>query len=727
MSTIESSVTRVIVATKHLLESLNQWAKHTATESDISDAYVHLGNEFKVACRAFSNAGVDITDLGDVPHLLRVVLEEALCEQPSQESLDRFLPRLREIIVNLLQNLKTKQMVARTLRANAKSAHRSRESLSESENKRTPSSSSITSATNSRPTSDAPSNSSADLREAIQLDKQKHEKLLKQRKAQNLSVPDIEVTNPQTPKSPAAQNALAQLQKGDSLQRRASRRFSAYQYAKLTNYSPGRDPELPDRSAIPVTSPGQKRLSSLGISAKNDDENKEINIFLKIGDKVKKSLLPLPTSFTSLRLLFVEKFAYSPGSGSFPEIYITDKNSGVSYELEDNMFSDIQEGSILSLHDTNNKSTEVGPMSNDYEKNLEIIRQEILDEQKQLFEQTRLYIEETNKNVLEQFRSIMNDGLVIKNSSKETNKEQTVASTSVPSSEQREIIAATNKKNLSTLSDIRKNLSVITQIQSNNKSAFKESIEHVLEKVKEFKSLSLDTSKSSNRIYMEESQQKLSTESDSLLTKFDDLQDIIEDLRKDVTQRGARPSNKQIDYIAKQLLDAQTGLGRMVNYISTEKPNWKKIWESELDTVCSEQQFLTLQEDLVSDLKEDLAKATETFDLVKQCCDEQIKNPRTRTAKLPIPEPGTLGVVRDAVLSEVEALKPNHDSRVEAIERAEKIRLKEKELSHLNGFEEELGGFVENHKLKKSGGFEEVERIRRIKDEQNLRTSFAPF
>lgn len=60
MSTIESTVTRLLVATKQLLESLTQWARGDATEQDVSDVYVNLGNEFNVACRAFLSAGVEV-------------------------------------------------------------------------------------------------------------------------------------------------------------------------------------------------------------------------------------------------------------------------------------------------------------------------------------------------------------------------------------------------------------------------------------------------------------------------------------------------------------------------------------------------------------------------------------------------------------------------------------------------------------------------------------------
>lgn len=696
MSTIESSVTRLLVATKHLLESLTQWAKGSATETDISNSYVQLGNEFKVACRAFSNASVEVSDLGDVPHTLRVVLEEALCETPSQESLDRFLPTIREIIVSLLQSLKTKQALARTLKAN-----KSRESLSSTASGDSSRKNSVQSASQQpkaaglAPPKQRPSPTPE---EAAELSKDN----ATQQKDNSVS------------KSSAA---LEQLQKGDSLQRRASRRFSAYQYAKLTSYSPGRDPELPDQSILERSrSQARNNAQRSPLMNKTTIVSKQgsLDVFLKIGDRVKKSQVTSPVSITGLRLLFVEKFTYSPGSGQFPDIYILDKESGVSYELEESMFADIEDGAVISLNI--NKNSEILEALS---KNLQELKEEFRTKQDELQQTTREYIDTSNSDILQRLQAIIGVAPATLQAAAQKGGPNNANETAA-------VITPTAATDLSDLLDIRHEISVIKQVNNKSKASFKSSICKVLEKVKDFKSMSLDTSKTSTRKYMEESHQKLSNVSDELLTKFDDLQDVIEALRKDVAQRGARPAEKQLDFVNKQLVDAQSDLSNMVEYMNTEKPNWKKIWESELDTVCQEQQFLTLQEDLAFDLKEDFAKATETFELVKQCCVEQSKNPRTRTTNLPLAEPGSLPNIRDALLSEVVALKPNHSSRVQAIEKAERLRAREKELAHTNGFEEELGGFVEESKLKRSGGVEETDRIRRMKDEQNLRSNFPP-
>ena len=64
--------------------------------------------------------------------------------------------------------------------------------------------------------------------------------------------------------------------------------------------------------------------------------------------EVKKVMMEPGLSFSSLRVLFVDKFSYSPGQDNFPAIYIRDPSSGVQYELED--MDEVKEKCLLSLN-----------------------------------------------------------------------------------------------------------------------------------------------------------------------------------------------------------------------------------------------------------------------------------------------------------------------------------------------------------------------------------------
>jgi hypothetical protein len=79
---------------------------------------------------------------------------------------------------------------------------------------------------------------------------------------------------------------------------------------------------------------------------------------------------------------------------------------------------------------------------------------------------------------------------------------------------------------------------------------------------------------------------------------------------------------------------------------------------------------------------------------------------------------------KDGVLGEVRALQPNHEIRLEAIERAEKLRQKELESRKGGEFQREVESFVEEGRLKKTGGADEVERLRKLKDERARRENW---
>ena len=280
LSQIEKSVTHLLVATKQLLETLTQWSRGTATEGEVSDVYVRLGYEFNIACRAFNAIGVETHDLGPVPDLLRTILEDTLSQEASQASLDRFLPRIRDIIINLLQGLKKKQ--SRLRQRGSKDAS----VLEESQLAQTLSRGSTSRQGGSRDEliiSELPPRTSSRMEEIstteitprIELyDSQQSmgsDSSMSSNTAQNLTVampypidamspgqqpqpPPHATLSSTTPPPAKQQDALLALQRGGDLERRASRRFSTYQINKQLGGSasgiiipPAQNGPLPNR------------------------------------------------------------------------------------------------------------------------------------------------------------------------------------------------------------------------------------------------------------------------------------------------------------------------------------------------------------------------------------------------------------------------------------------------------------------------------------------------
>ncbi|WVR03376.1 hypothetical protein IAU60_000367 [Kwoniella sp. DSM 27419] len=108
-SALDSSITRLLVTTKQLLQGLDQWSQAIISETDVSDIYVRLGNGFEVCIQAFQKAGLGTAELDSIPNELRACLEQCLSYEQSHETLQVYLPQIRQIIFKLLSGLKEKQ------------------------------------------------------------------------------------------------------------------------------------------------------------------------------------------------------------------------------------------------------------------------------------------------------------------------------------------------------------------------------------------------------------------------------------------------------------------------------------------------------------------------------------------------------------------------------------------------------------------------------------------
>ncbi|KAH8678148.1 actin interacting protein 3 [Xylariales sp. PMI_506] len=874
LSQIEKSVTHLLVATKQLLETLTQWSRGAATDTQVSDVYVRLGYEFNMACRAFTAINVDTSDLGNVPELLRNILEATLSQEASTESLEKYLPRIRDIIINLLHGLKRKQQKLRQKQSKEKDGGEGSPDSSSASN-RTMSTSTVGSSSTGLTTllnegidngyappqrdssihgSNRPSgvNTSPSRRFAqrdqTQASLGSDQSSLSSTTLQNIPVLppypgddsampaapaaagiDIDSFPPPPPPPKSQQSALAALQRGGDLERRASRRYSAYQISKhlgaptngvpmlpsqntpIPNRGRGearesmravqvreamkhtRDMSVQSRTGLesspvripnkvseesittdvptpraqspPATSPEEKYKPSATVSGPFSDDfpvpdpeslqktkpssagaaptepsitpeqrpqtppekqlngipaaspplDKELTLFLQYKSKVKKFVLPEGYSELTLgrlQLAFIEKFSWNTAlNGSdLPEIYIQDPVSGIRHELED--LSDIKDRTVLALN--------VEP----------------LDEVKRHIDEgissLKKVVDEVKQNVDDQSAALQR----VSDRQLETAKEMARLASAppmvvdAPSSKGSGVgsNAKLSPNQLRELQSLRRDLAVLRQTYSNFQTEIQSSMSSLRSKASNIKVAAVkasvpDVEGGSGYAYVTTGRKQLNTDSDRLVNKVDDLQDLVEDLRKDVVHRGVRPLPRQLETVSKDIQQLTKELNKVQDYMKREKPVWTKIWEKELEDVCQGRDELKVMEDLMVDLQDDLEKASETFALVEQATKEQMKDnaPANRQFSKGLYSLGNSAdpnAAKEGVLGEVRALQPNHEDRLEAIERAEKLRQKELESRTENPLKKELTNFVEEGKLKKSGGFEEVERARKAKDDK---------
>ncbi|KIW37747.1 uncharacterized protein PV06_09743 [Exophiala oligosperma] len=444
-------------------------------------------------------------------------------------------------------------------------------------------------------------------------------------------------------------------------------------------------------------------------------QGKELTLFLQYRSKIKKFVLVdgyEELTIPRLQLAFIEKFAWNTqhDGGELPEIYVQDPVSGVRHELED--LSDVKDRSVL------------------------VLNVEQLDEVKKHIDEGLGGLQKS----LEGVRSLLEGhGTLMQRFSDrqlETSKEMARMS-AVPTSTSRTPVLASGSfpppsgasaSTIQEIQNLRKEIAVLRQTYSTMSSDFSAAMTDIKSKAANVKSAAAEAANSSykgdaGRAHINQGKKALSDDSEALVNRVDDLSDIVEELRKDVVTRGVRPLPRQLEDISKEISAAAKQLTKVKDFVKREKPIWTKIWEQELQVVMTERDDLTQQDELMNDLDGDLEDITNVFKLVEEATKQQnIQNTaapgRQASKNLAFETDIDPHEAKSGMLDEVRALQPNHESRLEAIERAEKVRQRELESRKVGEFQREVESFVEEGKLKKTGGMDEVERRRKLKDEQ---------
>ncbi|OBA27857.1 hypothetical protein HANVADRAFT_22652, partial [Hanseniaspora valbyensis NRRL Y-1626] len=112
---LATNIANLINSTKVFLKALTRWTKKLETQKSISNHYVNLGNDFQTVVKQFTSLGIDMSNMRNVSKELRFILEKALKEEPSNESLDKYWPAIKEIIENLLNTIKLKRIELKKL------------------------------------------------------------------------------------------------------------------------------------------------------------------------------------------------------------------------------------------------------------------------------------------------------------------------------------------------------------------------------------------------------------------------------------------------------------------------------------------------------------------------------------------------------------------------------------------------------------------------------------
>ncbi|KAH9986105.1 actin interacting protein 3-domain-containing protein [Russula compacta] len=584
--------------------------------------------------------------------------------------------------------------------------------------------------------------------------------------------------------NPGMASSLAALKKSDVLERRASKRFSTYNISKMTGVprdrsGPGTghpnrrsllaggggtltarelvalteaDEEVEAPPAIPPTSPRRQRSISRtrgpppgeiaegrppvpplpqpsrtistpepipGVS----NTPQPITVFLQVGREVKKARMELGLTFSSLRMLFVDKFAYNPGQEDFPRY--------TYYELEDT--DDVTDRCLLSLN-----IEPLDQIKQHIDLQISSLVQELRDLRKTVSENHRPSVILPSAPVVEDARvltpvptdrqlqtvarrlsrlargNMLTTPLVSQETGQSLLQPQITGSSVM--SEYSIRIVSDLRTQFDEVQNLRRDLGTMRQLYTEFMKQTKDTLTGLRAQTQTVRQLA-STQVPGARAYIDAGKKKLDARSQNVLTKMEELQDTVENVKDDVLKRHISPKPQVLRSIKEDLATVATELESLTEHIKTIKPMWKKTWEEELQSIVEEQQFLNHQEEFLADLIEDSKAVVEIYGHV-----EKVISIRGRGFKLPPPDKEHGGL--STVMLEIRGASIDPERRLKAIEASQKNR--ERELSErADEFEDELKGFVGGKKLKMTGGAEETERVRQHKNDLTLKAMFT--
>lgn len=209
-----------------------------------------------------------------------------------------------------------------------------------------------------------------------------------------------------------------------------------------------------------------------------------------------------------------------------------------------------------------------------------------------------------------------------------------------------------------------------------------------------------------------------------LTAKLEEAMNVMERIRKDVLQRKVTPRPQQLADLSKDFEDIEKESGELAENLVLLDAASNKLWEEELTIITAEQDALEYQRAFIDDIKADLEQSLSSLSTIKQV-EEQKRFGGVTSIPMMLETSTDPSRAIKFVQADIKSLQINHERRTEAIADAERQRIKEREYLMENEFKKELGAFVGSNNLKKTGGAEEIERMRAEKDDAHRKAIFS--
>lgn len=270
------------------------------------------------------------------------------------------------------------------------------------------------------------------------------------------------------------------------------------------------------------------------------------------------------------------------------------------------------------------------------------------------------------------------------------------------------------------VTSLRRDLAVMRQVHVDFLAETKESFAKLRTQNSAMREV-VKTKMGGSRALLDNSKAKMETQCQEAIQAVEEISDTIDNAREDAYKRFVTPSAKQINSIKATLEKATNFVDQFARDVALADPSWRSTWASELKRVQEEQGLLSHQRKLAADLKNDIKDAADMFGAVQGFVSQRGTGQRIGSKGFRPPSPSTDNGGMPNLLMEIRTKEADPHQRLRAIEAQRKVR--EKELAERGGdeFQSELGNFVQGRKLKKTGGHEEVERVRAKKSEKTLK------
>ncbi|KAJ2033547.1 Bud site selection protein 6 [Coemansia sp. S3946] len=458
-----------------------------------------------------------------------------------------------------------------------------------------------------------------------------------------------------------------------------------------------------------------------------------VHVFLQLGDSTKRVVLTERPSQTNLINLFIEKYRdrLAENPESLPTIYINDaKNRDLFYELED--MADVVDGSILSWRTLPlSSASNVAKSLDDDSKSAATLRSEVGD----LASVVRS-LAETVAQIPAQIKSELASAVgEVKDHTNVTigsiKALPAVTSPSGGASLDKPAIARSASAPMISSAEIdelharvqRLELALSVERQERREEAVAAERAKV-EAVKELDKLKESASCHPNvlRVRIEEGKDMLKNDYRQLNTRFEDVHALVQEMRKDVAQRGSIPSSQMMRKATVDLKGIESGTERLVSFINETRSDWKRTWEEELQNILKEQSFVKDVEQMLGELSDDTQHLSDVIDKLNKIIDLKLRErakddyvPSAATKFFDVVSPDDAPDAKKDFLMQISCVDVDHQRRLDALKTAERIRQTEL-ATKVNEFDEELSDFVTQRKLRKTGGTEELERRRAEKE-----------